>query len=268
MQSHIRVFAGILAPLLILPFVAWLSAAEAADATPTVTPWADLIDPDALDFDDPFREMDSDTLSYLRTYAKASERLQSDAMLPEARIRLQSRLEEATLALSARGLDPDQLLSQRWIVAEHRRAAAITGNPDLNGQVVTLSGYYIPWIQAVDGSSVGYLVSQPGMCSHLPAPPPNQLVRLVLPAGIDQAKLYDKVNIRGTLSLRKTTQSVFVIDGNAQLRSAWTLSVDRMHSEPAAPDKLAPWAHWPPWAHRLNRQRQNPRAQAPDAAVD
>lgn len=240
MWSHFRGLAVMLSPLPILALVAWLSTAEPADATPTATPWSELVDPDALGFEDPFRGMDDETLAHLRSYVTASEGLRGDDVLPEARVELQSRLDEARLALAALDLDPVWLLSQRWVVAERRRAAAEDGNPDLDGQAVAMTGFFIPAMTAVDGSSIGYLVARPGLCSHLPPPPSNQLVRLVLPAGTARLDLYDQVEVHGTLALLRTTQSVFVLDGQTRMRSTWTMRVDALRPVPVTGGYLRP----------------------------
>lgn len=243
MQSRFPGLAVMLSPLLILSLVVLSSIGKAESETPTATSWLELQDPYAVDFEDPFRGLDADTLAHLRTVATVPERLLDDDLRPEARPRLEARLDEARLALAALDLDPDWLLSQRWVVAERRRAAAEDGNPDLDGQTVAMTGFFIPAMTAVDGSSIGYLVARPGLCSHLPPPPSNQLVRLVLPAGTAKPDLYDQVEVHGALALLRTTRSVFVLDGRTRMRSTWTMHVDALRAMPATAGYLRPASH-------------------------
>ena len=242
MRNHCRGLAGILTPLPVLALAFWLAIPQDLGATSRAipTPWSELVDSDALKFEDPFRALDRDTLKQLRNYAALSKRIRDENVGKDDRLRLQERLVVSKNTLTALNVDPDWLLSQRWVVAKRRHAAAETGNHDLDGKFIAMIGFFIPAMTSADGSSIGYLVEKPGLCSHLPPPPPNKLIRLVVPAGTAKFKLYDQVRVNGTMVLSKTTQRVFVRDGTTRMRSTWTMQVEALWPVTAGLGNLRP----------------------------
>jgi hypothetical protein len=103
-------------------------------------------------------------------------------------------------------------------------------NPALDKVEVTLSGYLIPAPQGSDGTYFGYLVSQVGMCSHLPTPPPNKLVRVRLLDDPKSESVYVPVQVSGLLRAEESDTTIYVVDGEARMFSGWTLyanTVDR-----------------------------------------
>ncbi len=206
-------------------FVAAMLVATQASAKPEVIQFSDLVDPLAVAFDDPYRDMGFQLLNELKLVVELDQKLTNDKLAPEERARLEARRVAAQEKLKANGQDVDALLSQRWIVAKKRQAARMATNPIFDGAEITLSGYLIPAPRAVDGSGFGYLVSQVGMCSHLPPPPPNQLVRVKLRAdqGSQSQSLYVPVRISGALHVEKSDATIFILDGKARMLSGWTL---------------------------------------------
>ena len=204
-------------------FVAAMLVATQASAKPEVIQFSDLVDPLAVAFDDPYRDMGFRLLNELKLVVELDQKLTNDKLAPEERARLEARRVAAQEKLKANGQDVDALLSQRWIVAKKRQAARMATNPIFDGAEITLSGYLIPAPRAVDGSGFGYLVSQVGMCSHLPPPPPNQLVRVKLRADQGSQSLYVPVRISGALHVEKSDATIFILDGKARMLSGWTL---------------------------------------------
>ena len=129
-----------------------------------------------------------------------------------------------------------QLLEQRWDIAKKRRTALMATNPIFNGVEVSISGYMIPAPEAADGSRFGYLVPQVGMCSHLPPPPPNQLVRVRLRAGNRMpASLYTPVRVSGKLHVDPSDETIFILDGKSRMVSGWTLEAKTIELSAAKP---------------------------------
>ena len=212
--------------LLISLVAAILAATQALAGPPQSIVFSDLADPLAAAFDDPYKNMGVDLLNELKVLLQLDQKLAQGDLSADERARLQTRRSEAKAKLKANGHDIDSLLAQRWDVARKRRAASIATNPILNGTEVTISGYLIPAHKALDGSNFGYLVSQVGMCSHFPSPPPNQLVRVRLRA--DQLKrqnlsLYAPVRVSGQLQAERSATVIFILDGMARMLSGWTL---------------------------------------------
>ena len=68
------------------------------------------------------------------------------------------------------------------------------------------------------------------MCSHLPPPPPNQLVRVRLLDDPQGQSLYVPVRVTGRLRVEPSDATIFILDGEARMFSGWTLdasTVDR-----------------------------------------
>jgi hypothetical protein len=77
----------------------------------------------------------------------------------------------------------------------------------LNGQKVKLVGYVVP----LETDSAGrmkefFFVPFYGACIHVPPPPPNMLIHVVLAQAIDMPSMWDPFWLKGTLRI-ETTQS-------------------------------------------------------------
>ena len=203
--------------------VAAMLAATQASAKPEVIEFSDLVNPLAVVFDDPYRDMGFRLLNELKLVVELDEKLAQKDLAEDERARLTARRSAAKDMLEINGQDVDALLAQRWDVAKRRQTARMATNPVLNGAEVTLSGYLIPAPQAVDGTYFGYLVPQVGMCSHLPPPPPNQLVRVRLLEDPKSQSLYVPVRVSGKLRVEATDAAIFFLDGEARMLSGWTL---------------------------------------------
>ena len=204
-------------------FVAAMLVATQASAKPEAIEFSDLVDPLAVVFGDPYKDMGFRLLNELKLVVELDEKLAQKNLAEDERARLTARRSAAKDMLEINGQDVDALLSQRWDVARKRQTARMATNPVLNGAEVTLSGYLIPAPRDADGSGFGYLVPQVGMCSHLPPPPPNQLVRVKLRAGQGNQSLYVPVRISGALHVEKSDATIFILDGKARMLSGWTL---------------------------------------------
>lgn len=112
---------------------------------------------------------------------------------------------ELTKKLTDKGLDVDALLAEdeayrEKVIAQGRELAT-----SLDGAVVKLPGYALPF--ELSGKSVlkFLLVPYVGACIHSPAPPPNQLVvvQLETPYAVDN--IYEPIWIEGRLAAKPTT---------------------------------------------------------------
>lgn len=69
---------------------------------------------------------------------------------------------------------------------------------------VRLPGYVVPLANAQDGRLTEFLfVPYYGACIHVPPPPPNQIVHVVLPRPIDMPDMYSPYFLAGTLSAER-----------------------------------------------------------------
>jgi len=211
-------------------FVAAMLAATQASAEPEAIEFSDLVDPLAVVFDDPYRDMGSHLLNELKLLVELDQKLSQKDLAEDERARLKARRSAARETLEINGQDIDALLAQRWDIARKRKTALMATNPALDKIEVTLSGYLIPAPQAADGTYFGYLVPQVGMCSHLPTPPPNKLVRVRLLDDPKGQSLYVPVQVSGLLQSEESDATIYILDGEARMISGWTLyakTVDR-----------------------------------------
>ncbi len=162
-------------------------------------------------------------LNELKLLVQSDKKLAGTDLDEETRTRLEARHAAAQDKLEANGHDVDVLLEQRWDVAKKRQTARMAQNPIFDGVEVSISGYTIPAPRAADGSGFGYLVPQVGMCSHLPPPPPNQLVRVRLRADQQVGSLYTPVPVSGLLRVEPGDETIFILDGEARMLSGWAL---------------------------------------------
>ena len=198
-------------------------------ADPMPVAWPDLIDPASLNFEDPFRELSYAQLDRLSTVVHLRLRLKAGEQ-ESASSALQSELTEAEEWLAAEGLDVDWILSQRWTVAENREKASTSGNPSLDGAKVRLVGYAIPAPPDSDGTPVAYLVPQRGMCSHVPPPDPNQLVRVRLGAHWSPTMLHEPVRLTGRISISPSFQTINVVDGLVPMKATFLMTLDEVET--------------------------------------
>jgi uncharacterized protein len=203
--------------------VAAMLAATQLSAEPEKIGFEDLVDPLAVVFDDPYRDMGPHLLNELKRLIQLDEKLSQKDLAEDERARLEAQRSASKDMLEINGQDIDALLAQRWDVARKRRNALFATNRALDKVEVTLSGYLIPAPQAEDGSYFGYLVSQVGMCSHLPTPPPNKLLRVRLLDDPKGQSLYVPIQVSGLLRVEKSDATIVILDGKVRMLSGWTL---------------------------------------------
>jgi len=214
--------------------------------------WPDLIDPDVADFDDPFAALNLTELRSLGTVIRLRQRLSETGLAKDARTAIEERLnrEEAKLAVS--GVDTDGLLSRRQEIGRLRAEAAMAGNRELDGKEIVIPGYVIPVLDGDSGiSASGYLVPERGMCSHMPAPDPNQMIRYTLATDWQADSIYEPVKLIGTLSIQPTRQEIMLLDGQIEMIAVFDLKVTKvrpMRNPPGSPDRsfLSFPGHWQP----------------------
>ncbi|WP_254437001.1 DUF3299 domain-containing protein [Ruegeria arenilitoris] len=120
--------------------------------------------------------------------------------------------------------------------------------PQLDGQTVTVAGFAIPGPIDDTGVATAYLVPERGMCSHLPPPPPNQMIRVRLKDGWEPSYVHEPVQLTGRLNIEPSERQVMVVDGLMPLRATFDLEVeavrtlgsenDRREMEQSATDRI------------------------------
>jgi hypothetical protein len=188
--------------------------------------WSQLPDTSAQEFEDPYRDLASEQMSDLMSLVRLREELAVEGLAIEERRQLEGRSAELEAALRAAGIDVEWLLSQRWVVADRRRQAAVGANGALDGQAVQIAGFLILAAPTDSGEASAYLLPDRGVCNHLPPPPPNQLVRLLMKNPPETGGSCVPAVVRGTLRADESRHEVIVIDHELPMWSVWTLETD------------------------------------------
>ena len=184
--------------------------------------WSRLIDQSVQDYDDPYRDLSPEQLVSLVTVAQLREKAEQGKSIDK------EQLSRKTASLTKEGIDVDDLIAQRWIVAELRERAAVSGNKEVDGREVILSGFVIAAPADADGTSTAYLVPERGMCSHTPPPPPNQMVRLRMPNKWRPNAIYQPVRVSGLLSIEPTNRTIQVVDGPVPMHATFSMDVSNI----------------------------------------
>ncbi len=188
--------------------------------------WSDLIDESAQDYEDPFVELTDKQLNALRKLVRLRARQEKGGATPEQLDQIQVDIEATEATLAEGGIDANWLISQRWVVMERREMAGTAANVDIDGVTVSLGGFVIPAPRDEDGSQMAYIVPERGMCSHVPPPPPNQMVRLRLSESWSPSTVYEPIVVTGQIRIDPTQKEMLVVDGPVLMKAAFTLEVD------------------------------------------
>lgn len=91
--------------------------------------------------------------------------------------------------------------------------------PELNNQKLRIPGYVLP--VKYDGSTVHefLLVPYMGACIHVPPPPANQMVYVILEEPLDATSLWDPVWASGTMKTESATTE-FAIAGYKMVKAS------------------------------------------------
>lgn len=92
--------------------------------------------------------------------------------------------------------------------------------PALDGKSIRLGGYPVPLERDARGrSTTFFLVPYPGACIHVPPPPPNQIVLVRYPEGIQLDDIYAPLWVDGRLKVEQVSNDLadaaYAIDAKA-----------------------------------------------------
>ena len=78
-----------------------------------------------------------------------------------------------------------------------------------NGKKIHIGGYPVPLENDAKGrSTLFFLVPYPGACIHVPPPPPNQIVLVRYPSGIQLDDIYAPIWVDGTLKVEQVSNDL------------------------------------------------------------
>jgi ABC-type nickel/cobalt efflux system permease component RcnA len=211
-------------------FVALVPFANPATADEgTLVHW-DALAPSVEPFEDPFLEMSIEQKSDLRDVLLSREAAAKGHTEPA----LSGRASEALKRLNAAGLDADYLLEQRLVVMEHRREEATGVTSDFLGGDVLIDGFVLPLSWEGEQVVEFLLVPWVGACIHTPPPPPNQIIHVDFPDGLELSKRFEAVRLSGTLQHEAAEHELFLIDGSRTIPASYTLRGAAISGTPGA----------------------------------
>ena len=118
---------------------------------------------------------------------------------------------------------------------------------NLQDKTIQLAGYALPVDRDGDLVYQFLLVPWTGACSHMPTPPPNQIV-LVTPAHpYTMKEAYEPVAVTGVLKPGMEKSQLFILDGVSIVQSGYTVRKAEVASVDSVPDTVtlpvnSPWS--------------------------
>ena len=118
---------------------------------------------------------------------------------------------------------------------------------NLQDKTIQLAGYALPVDRDGDLVYQFLLVPWTGACSHMPTPPPNQIV-LVTPAKpYRMAQAYEPVSVTGVLKPDMEKSQLFILDGVSIVQSGYTVRKAAVAHVDTVPDTVtlpvnSPWS--------------------------
>ena len=193
--------------------------AHAAEVSRKIN-WDDLL-PKVLPLEHPFHQLTMQQLLDLEFLVNIDKR-KKKGKISNVHAIFEKGM-EVQHELTRQGLNVTQLIAtyngwEREIAKRNKMT-----NIEFRGQIVSIPGYALPLEHRDMGVKEFLLVPYVGACIHVPPPPPNQTVYVSLKEAYTIKDLYEPVWITGRLSIKATNQSLSLIDGSADVETAYTL---------------------------------------------
>ena len=232
---------------LALTLVLALALPSPAQAAQELT-WPDLLPPRAEAVADPFAEMTPEQLAdlaraeYLQWWLEDNAENQGEAdggaIDPEVQRQKLAVLEQK---LTDQGLDVDYLLEQVNLERDRRQSQQGLTNARLEGETIRLPGYALPLDPNNPKELQAFLlVPYVGACIHVPAPPPNQIIFVEAPQGIENPGTFSPVKITGALRQEQRTYDLFRVDGSQPVEVGYSLVLDSVEAYRPEGESLLP----------------------------
>ncbi|OBT12158.1 hypothetical protein A9264_03205 [Vibrio sp. UCD-FRSSP16_10] len=192
---------------------------SAEDRKPTY--WQDLV-PQLETVQDPFAHLDNNQLYDLATIARFRDAQKIKGFKASAESLAEMKSIEASLVDA--GIDVQDLFLQRDLITEQRRKLATLPNQKILNKAHRIPGFITPI--EMDGNKVTkfFLVPTAGACIHTPPPPPNQIVLVDYPDGIELVSLQTPVWVEGDLFNQKVSADVNYSDGASNVEAVYQMS--------------------------------------------
>ncbi|MGN6146072.1 MAG: DUF3299 domain-containing protein [Mesorhizobium sp.] len=105
-------------------------------------------------------------------------------------------------------------------------------------ETIELKGYALPVDRDGDLVYQFLLVPWTGACSHMPTPPPNQIVLVTLPKPYRMEKAYQTVAVTGRLRQDMEKSQLFITDGVTIIQSGYVFSGAQVANIDSVPETV------------------------------
>ncbi|TGQ72633.1 DUF3299 domain-containing protein [Mesorhizobium sp. M00.F.Ca.ET.186.01.1.1] len=117
----------------------------------------------------------------------------------------------------------------------------------LQDKTVQLAGYALPVDRDGDLVYQFLLVPWTGACSHMPTPPPNQIVLVTPVHPYKMSEAYQPVAVTGTLQPGMEKSQLFILDGVSVIQSGYAVRKAEVAGVDTVPDAVtlpvnSPWS--------------------------
>lgn len=114
--------------------------------------------------------------------------------------------------------------------------------------IVELKGYALPVDREGEMVYQFLLVPWSGACSHMPTPPPNQIVLVTLPKPFRLERTYAAVSVTGLLKQDMERSQLFIMDGLTVIPSGYAFSKATVAPADGVPDAIEAPQGPNPWS--------------------
>ncbi len=180
--------------------------------------WQELLPP-LTSLETPFASLSAPQLEAMRTHV----RWQTSSAHERSDKSFIAEHDAATALLAKNKIDVENLMRERRKIIAQNNTNGRGPNPHILDKTIQIPGYIVPL--ALKGSVVTefLLVPVAGSCVHTPAPPPNQIIRVVYPKGVEFGSIFDAFWIEGELHAEELLNDVSFYDGAAKVESNYSL---------------------------------------------
>ncbi|MFM2590173.1 DUF3299 domain-containing protein [Vibrio sp. TBV020] len=210
--------------LFILPLTLLLSVVCNVQATEVV--YWDKLRPTMTLEDDPFLTLDQNQLFDLATIARFNEAAQQEDF--SASQEALDEIKQTKQRLAKQGVDVEYLFEMREIIRQQREELATKPNAAVLNKMSRIPGFITP--VEFNGTKVTkfFLVPTAGACIHTPPPPPNQIVLIDYPSGIELVSLATPVWVEGKLINQSVTANVDYSDGSTGVEAVYSMQAEEI----------------------------------------
>lgn len=176
--------------------------------------------------DDPFLTLDQNQLFDLATIARFNEAAQQEDF--SASQKALDEIKQTKQRLAKQGVDVEYLFEMREIIRQQREEFSTKPNATVLNKMSRIPGFITP--VEFNGTKVTkfFLVPTAGACIHTPPPPPNQIVLIDYPSGIELVSLATPVWVEGKLINQSVTANVDYSDGSTGVEAVYSMQAEEI----------------------------------------